>query len=193
MLESASDEKLLQMCLAGETAAWEEFVLRYDRLFRYVVTRRIAGAKGLYDEDADDIVGFVYRSFIENPAKTIGRYRGEVPLAEFLSVLASHRVTDYLRAHPRERPSPAPDLAEAVDGTTAEVDVELFRAALGRLPERESVPVQLRFYEGLKCKEIAEFLAVPAEEIPVLLHRARKRLEKLLPEERSEAPKHLKP
>ena len=76
-------------------------------------------------------------------------------------------------AHERSGP------AEAAE---AEELAARLRAALARLPARQAEVFALRFFEQMDNREIAEALALSANAVGVLLHKARRRLRELLDE-----------
>ncbi|MDB4894350.1 MAG: rpoE, partial [Firmicutes bacterium] len=87
-----------------------------------------------------------------------------------------------LTTHDKADPtSPTPD--ELAAGS-AEIDV--LRAAISELPERQRMPVILRYYSGLTDQEIGQTLGVPPGTVKSRLHSARKALE--LAMDRSSSP-----
>lgn len=92
-----------------------------------------------------------------------------------LDALRRRRRTEPLGHDPPSGPGTQPDAVAEEQELAARL-----RAALARLPHRESEVFSLRFFGELSNAEIAEQLDIPAGAVGVALHKARSRLETLL-------------
>lgn len=174
-LEAPSDERLVQLTLAGDLSAFESLVQRHSAIVRRV-SSRIVGAG-----EADDVAQDTFlRAF-----HRLGQFRGESP---FLPWLLRVTNTVALNTLARRRPGPAP---EAVDEegrsprTPAEAleereQRERLLAKLSQIRPTHRVVLVLRDLEGLSYEEIAEVTEAPIGSVKGRLHRARRELIEIL-------------
>jgi len=71
--------------------------------------------------------------------------------------------------------SPGLDPAKAVENRAMAVQV---RRAMGGLPPRDRVIVELFYFEDMTCREVAEFLKTTRDAVKTALHRSRMRMRK---------------
>lgn len=171
--EPDSDEALVARFVAGEDSAFEEILDRYrDRV--YQLARWFLGANREMAEDAAQEVFFqVYRSaarfrrrsrfrtwlfaVTRNVCRQLARGRGRL---ELLS-------EDVAAADlPDERPDPLADMER-------EERQRLLRRAVSELAPHHRAVMQLRDWEDLTYKEIAEVLAIPVGTVRSRLFHAR--------------------
>ena len=181
----ASDELLVTRVLAGETAAFEELVNRYERAIINFIYRMI----GDYDQALDlaqEVFFKVYRS--------LGRFDPTFRFSTWLYRIASNRSIDHLR-----KKNPAPfslDDPSDVSSRTDRViqlrsaargpDELLASAELGRQIGRaiEALPpgyrelVLLRHLQGMPYAAIAQMKQLPLGTVKNRLFRAREILRK---------------
>jgi RNA polymerase sigma factor (sigma-70 family) len=119
---------------------------------------------------AQDVLVKVLRSFPD----------GSAPLP-WLYAVARNRLTDWLRAEARSRArrlpadeqtlaGAAPDPAEAIDRREARRRVGRY---LDALPPREREVAFLRFFEGMRHRQIALITGLPAGTVKYLVHQVR--------------------
>jgi RNA polymerase sigma-70 factor (ECF subfamily) len=109
--------------------------------------------------------------------------------AGLLRRIATVRALDRLRERTRRdgRIESAP-VSEALAGKDADPSSDIqareladkLRHALALLPPRQAEVFCLRFVDGLSYEELGELLGLSANAVGVLLHKARRRLRKLL-------------
>lgn len=161
--EAEIDRRLLARISEGDKGAFETFFDRHaPRINGLIITLLRGGA------DADDVL----QETFEQVWRQAGSYtssRGTPTV--WLSMIARSRARDALRrvkrlgrwsAEPIEvaeqeaGTTPTPDEAAETHETRARV-----LAALHRLPEEQSRPIKLAFFQGLTHEEIATCLGLP--------------------------------
>jgi RNA polymerase sigma-70 factor, ECF subfamily len=175
-LAEPTDEKLVQLTLAGDLSAFETLVQRHRG-----VVHRVAG-RIVGPGEADDVTQDAFlRAF-----HRLGQFRGESPFVTWLL-----RVTNSVALNTLARRRPA-------GGTTeeAEEEVSSSRTPAEALEERERrerllvkldqiqpthrVVLVLRDIEGLTYEEIAQVTETPLGSVKGRLHRARRELIEIL-------------
>jgi RNA polymerase sigma-70 factor (ECF subfamily) len=158
--------------LAGGRDAWD----RFAREHRLVVLKAVHAAArrfGASEADVEDAAGEVFVELLKDDAKALRAWRGESAFTTFLTVIA-HRVA--CREFARRRPAP-----ELRSGSVppAEPDTGLL-AEIEKLPERERRALVLFHVEEASYQEIATALAIPKDQVGMVLLRAREALAQLL-------------
>jgi RNA polymerase sigma-70 factor (ECF subfamily) len=180
---SADDHRLIAACLAGETAAFGELVLRYqDRLFNTVY--RLV-------DNADDALDVVQEAFI-NAYQSLGNFHGESAFFTWLYRIAVNAAISLKRkkrvmvridgadGEPIIDPLDPSDLARPGHALEQAEQERRVQRALSRLsPEHRAVLV-MKEMEGQKYENMAEILGVPIGTVRSRLHRARLELRELL-------------
>jgi RNA polymerase sigma-70 factor (ECF subfamily) len=177
------DAALAERASAGDTAAFDELVVRYQgRVYRLVC--RISG-----ETDALDILQEVFLAMYRG----IGSFRGDSQFGTWLYRIATNAALTHLRSrtrHPTESLEsylPTFDQAGMHRGTPAELQIaakadELLdrqflaahaQAALSQLPEIYRSAFVLRDLEELSTAEVAEILGVEPASVRQRVHRAR--------------------
>ena len=154
--DPVSDEALVRRAREGEETALSALVNRHtDAVYR--VALAIAGDRDLAQDISQD-------AFLK-AFKGLEGFRGDASFKTWLLTIVANAARGALRRHGRRRESDiesAPPLASQAKGPDqmAELSDESGRAreALGRLPEKQRLSVQLRVDEGLSFREIAEVI-----------------------------------
>ena len=150
------DEALVRRAREGEEAALSALVNRHtDAVYR--VALAITGDRDLAQDISQDAFLKAFRG--------LEGFRGDASFRTWLLTIVANAARGALRRHGRRRESDlesAPPLASQAKGPDqmAELSDESARAreALGRLPEKQRLSVQLRVDEGLSFREIAEVI-----------------------------------
>lgn len=177
-----SDADLLAGARAGDSRAYRAIVQRYQRLL-YSIAYRLLGDHG----EADDAVQQVFIRFFEKA----GRLRRAEALKTYLARSTTNECIDRLRRLKRRQTISLEGLGVAEtlaleDAQTPQESIKrkelaaLIQWALGQLSDKQRKVVVLSFTEGLSYAEIAEVLGCEEVTVRTHLHRARKRLQKLL-------------
>ena len=154
--DPVSDEALVRRARDGEEAALSALVKRHaDAVYR--VALAIAGDRDLAQDVSQDAFLKAFRG--------LDGFRGDAAFRTWLLTIAANAARGALRRQGRRRETDldtAPPVASEVRGPDqdAELSSESARAreALGRLPEKQRLSVQLRVDEGLSFREIAEVI-----------------------------------
>ena len=179
-----ADAKLVERCLAGDDAAWEELVKTHTRRV-YSICYRFTGA----DSEAQDITQDVFLRIFQ----TLKSFRaGEGSFTVWLTRLTRNLLIDNYRRNKKQRVTDSledqlPVLEErATAATRADGRVEgretseILQAALLRLSPELRETVVLRDLEDLEYREIADVLKVPEGTVKSRLNRGRAELAKVL-------------
>ena len=184
---------LVLRCAEGDEAAWTEFVDGYGILVRALARRMLARlTRRAADPDVDEIVAEVFLALVRRDRILLHRYNPEYRLSTYLGVICRTEVLRFLR---RGRRKPG-DLEEAgriedkdsnlgPSGNLIEQErhekVQTLRDALSKLSERDRLLLTLRYMDGQDDKAIGAALKVNPESVGQFLHRAKRRLARLVP------------
>ncbi len=171
------DIALIQRYLAGEEAAAEELVLRYQKqlyAFLYRMTRDM--------EEAKDLTQKTFLKAIQG----LGGFRGDASFKTWLYQIALNTGLNYLKQNRREMV----DIDETaigrnddtLDGLIEEERKQRIRNSLHRLPERQRTAVVLRAYDGLSCQETAKVMGCSEGAVKAHYHLGVKKLREYMEE-----------
>ena len=166
---------------AGETAAFEDLVLRHaDRL--YTALRRFGLDHGEAQEAAQETFLRAWRS--------LARFEGRARFSTWLYRIGFNEAHRLLARRPARdalvssEDRPVDDLADEAPGPAARAEQDELRGALleglGELPASLRAPVVLRDVEGLSTEEAAAVLGVRQAAFKSRLHRGRMALRDLV-------------
>ena len=171
-----SDADLIVKIGDGDRAAFEELYRRFARPVLGLALR-LLGDHGRAEDAAQETFAAVWRS-----ARSFRPERGSG--SAWLFAVARHAIIDRARqrvelvvAEPNEEPSPEPGPADAAEHAWLSFQVQ---TALGRLPERERVVLELAYWSGLSQSEVASYLDVPLGTVKTRTRAALTRLSGLL-------------
>ncbi len=183
-----ADSSLVQRCLSGDDAAWEDLVKVHTRRV-YAVCYRFTGSDSEAQDLAQDVFLRVFR--------TLKSFRaGEGSFTVWLTRLTRNLLIDHYRRSRQERVTDSiedqlPVLEERTamsgrtDGMLAGREAsELLQSALQKLSPELRETVILRDLEELEYKEIAEVLNVPEGTVKSRLNRGRAELARVLRRQR---------
>jgi RNA polymerase sigma-70 factor, ECF subfamily len=176
--QDAEDAALVARSLAGDMAAFEVLVERYQRVL-YTVAYRMLGNR----DDARDAMQTAFIKAYErlasfNPEHRFFSWMYRIVMNECLNLIRDRR--------PEEGLTPALAAAGSPFETAAshERSAQVQAAILQLSPDYRAVVV-LRHFAGLSYDEMAAALGVPSKTIKSRLHTARQRLGELLLEWRT--------
>lgn len=178
------DLALVEQCLSGQEAAWEELVRVHTRKV-YSVCYRFTGK----DNEAQDLTQEVFLRVF----RTLRSFRsGEGSFRVWLNRLTRNLLIDHYRRTKQERSTESieeqlPSIEQST-GLTARADgllagreaSELLQAALQKLSPELRETVILRDIEEMEYREIAQVLVVPEGTVKSRLNRGRAELARLL-------------
>jgi len=181
---------LVRRLVDGDPAAWEEFVLRYQNL----VWTSVRGAAQRYrlplsTADLEDTVADVFAALLERDCAPLRRFQGRCSLATWLIVIARRR---WLRRFRKSVPRTAPlfDDSVAASETAGGADPlenlirrehqQQVRNALDHLSSADRHVLELYYQRKLSYADIGCELGISANSVGPRIHRAQKRLRRLL-------------
>ncbi|HYX43470.1 MAG TPA: sigma-70 family RNA polymerase sigma factor, partial [Acidimicrobiales bacterium] len=161
-LARASDEELVDQIASGSEPALAH-VYRLHASHVYALARRIVGDRA----HAEDVVQEVFVRLWDRPEAFDGQ-RGS--LRAFLSLHARSRSLDLLRSEGarrgREGVQGRLDMASACDdgpetAMAAGEDIRHLRGAVDVLSPEQRQVIEMAYFEGYTCREVAELLGIP--------------------------------
>jgi RNA polymerase sigma-70 factor, ECF subfamily len=170
------DADLAERFRAGDRSAFDVLVRRHQKGVWRVVRRYVKR-----DADAADITQQVFvRSF-----KGLATFRGAASVRSWLYRIAINCALTWIRDHKREVSS---DIAEdalmeaaAAPGRIASAqDGKRLRAAIEQLPPKQKLVLELRVFDDLSFKEVAELAECTENTAKVSFHYAVKKLREIL-------------
>jgi|SRR5579872_267537 len=178
------DASLVERCLSGIDAAWEELVKLNTRRV-YAICYRFTGS----DSEAQDLTQDVFLRVFKN----LKSFRaGEGSFAVWLTRLTRNLLIDHYRRTKLDRATDSIEdqlpMLEETTSTMARTEgmlagreaSELLQAALQKLSPDLRETVILRDLEELEYKEIADVLNVPEGTVKSRLNRGRAELARVL-------------
>lgn len=155
------DDVLVARLAAGDDEAVGELFDRYGS-FVLGLARRVTRSTQL----AEDVAQEVFTALWSHPDR-FDANRGSV--RSFLGVQAYRRAVDAVRRDTRRRAREEhvvlPELGcvstSGCDAMEAATLAEVVRGAIKRLPADQRAAVELVFWNGLTCREVAHVLAIP--------------------------------
>jgi RNA polymerase sigma-70 factor (ECF subfamily) len=175
---AAADEDtlLVERFRAGHRDAFEQLVRKYQKPLYFLVFRLVS--------DADEAQELTQRAFIKALAALAG-FRGQAALRSWLYRIAINLAKNHIRDQSKfarnfpleERPEPA---RAAVDQLVLHEESLRLRQAVAQLPRKQRLTLELRVYEDLSFREVADVLGTSEGAAKVNYHYAVKRLKESL-------------
>ncbi|MCI8342198.1 MAG: sigma-70 family RNA polymerase sigma factor [Firmicutes bacterium] len=174
---ATSDYELVQNCICGDMAAFEEILGRYKNLVYSVVLRMVNDA-----EDANDIAQDVFVKIYKN----LDKYSPEYKFSTWVIKIATNTVIDFRR---KKKPDcvDIDDIAfEPADKETPESSFskkesrqELLKA-VEKLPDMYKVLIILYHFEDMSYQEIADVVGISLSKVKNRIFRGRKILKDII-------------
>jgi RNA polymerase sigma-70 factor, ECF subfamily len=175
--EEPSDADLVADARSGSRRAFEALVRRYQKPLYFLCLR--------YVHDHDAAADLTQRAFIRAMEK-MGELRDARIFRSWLFRIGANLALNHLRDHARfvdeeHRPSDEPVLVpEAQTQIEAAEDSLALRRAVAELPTKQRMTLELRVYEDMSFKDIAEALDTTEGAAKVNFHYAVRRLRSIL-------------
>jgi RNA polymerase sigma-70 factor (ECF subfamily) len=179
-----ADNAIIERCLAGEQAAWEELVRIHTRRV-YAICYRFTGS----DHKAQDLTQEVFLRVF----RSLKHFRaGDGSFTVWLGKLSRNLLIDDYRKNKLDRASDSLEerlplventttMSSRPDGMLAGREAsELLQAALQKLSPELRETVILRDLEELEYREIAQVLQIPEGTVKSRLNRGRADLARIL-------------
>jgi RNA polymerase sigma-70 factor (ECF subfamily) len=171
------DQALLQRCRDGDSAAFTQLVIRYQRPLYNAAYRVLGNA-----EDASDVVQSVFLRVTERLDEYDSRYK----FFSWIYRIALNESLNCLRRSGREEPlddgydQPASDSADPEwQLSEAQQSARIQRALMGLTAESRMV-LTLRHFSGCSYREIGTILDLDEKTVKSRLFEARRRLRERL-------------
>ena len=172
---SRTDEELVERAADGDTEAFNELVVRWERPI-HALAYRVLGR----EEDARDVCQEAFlRAF-----RGLKGFKGQAKFSSWLYRIALNLCRDWLRRERRRglvQPSEGFDFDEQriVDPTTETAEDLIVRRDLGQavsrvmaqLPPEQRTVIVLKEYHGLTFREIAELIGCPLSTVKTRLYQ----------------------
>ena len=172
---AASDEELVARCLQGDTACFNQLIVRWERPI-YALAYRLLG----HEEDARDVCQDTFlRAFRALPG-----FKGQAKFSSWLYRIALNLCRDWVRRQRRTPIVPAPDGVELTElranvQESEPIEDVLSRQQLSRevaramrtLTADQRSAVILKEYHGLTFQEIADLLGCPLSTVKTRLYQ----------------------
>lgn len=182
------DYSLVERCLKGDEAAWEDLVKIHTRRV-YGICYRFTGSDAEAQDLAQEVFLRVFRS--------LGTFRaGEGSFVVWLTRLSRNLLIDHYRRTKQDRATDSIEqqlpmleektaIAARADGLLASREAgEALQAALHKLSPELRETVILRDIEEMEYREIAQVLNVPEGTVKSRLNRGRAELARVLRQQR---------
>ena len=171
--QDADDLALIARCKAGETAAFEGLVVRYQRVLFTVAVRMLGNVDAASDAAQNAFVKAYQKLDSFDPNRRFFSWIYRILVNECLNVRRDH--ADHEPLTPAVASVGGPD--DAFEAAERRGRVQ---TAILALPLEYREVVVLRHYTGLSYEEIGEALHVPAKTVKSRLHTAKQRLAAML-------------
>ena len=170
------DLPLVERFRAGERRAFDELVRRHQRSIWRVARRYLRN-----DADASDVA---QQTFVR-AYRALDGFRGAASVKSWLYRIAINLALNHLRDHKREIPDEIGEdrLSRGATGPQqiiADEEAARLRAAIAELPPKQRMVLELRIFEDLSFREVAELADCTENAAKVNFHYAVKRLKEIL-------------
>lgn len=177
---AASDQReiqLLKLVADGDRAAFQTLYLAYHRrLARFLM--RLTRQYDVAEEIINDTLWIVWCK--------AGQFRAESQVSTWIMGIAYRRALKALRQRPAVDRLSDPlveDLRDAGDEPQRTEELhEWLDLALEHLPPEQRLVLELTYYLGHSCAEIAEIMDCPVNTVKTRMFHARRKLRDLLPQ-----------
>lgn len=158
MMKGASvptDEQLVEAFRKGDPEGFRGLVRRYQETM-YGFAYRMTGNP----MDADDLTQEIFLRVYRH----LGKFRGEASFRTWLYRVARSRIANFRRRAVLDRlllnkpEVRGPEAVPAEDPLVRKEETARLREMIASLPDRQRLTLILRFFQGLKYREIAEVL-----------------------------------
>ncbi len=176
-----SDNDLIEEIRGGSQSAFEQLIRRHET---YVF--RIGYAHARQTEGALDIVQNVFLRVYDR----LGSYKGRSTFRTWLTRVAQNESLNWVRSQQRHtghvelNPANTPVLAPVQESAVLHREQKrLLLDEIERLNPRQRQAVQMRYFEKMPVREIAEVLECSENQVKNILFRSLRKLRKRLPRE----------
>jgi len=179
-LNEKTDQELAQKMNSGDDRAFEELYERYFQKLYSFVLRRVGHAP-----TAEDLLSDIFLKAFSHRKTFVWK----TSFSSWIYKIATNRITDHYRTKKIAEPfNPEDDHHQPIfkESVVQTIDNDLFSQELEQILEklsvRERLIITLKFYNEYSHEEIGKILHLKASHVGVLLHRALKKCQRILPE-----------
>jgi RNA polymerase sigma-70 factor (ECF subfamily) len=170
------DRELLRQIAAGERRALEQLYYNYHaRLGRFL--SRLSSRSDALEEAINDTFWIIWQK--------AGRFRGDSQASTWIMGIAWRCALKALRRSgpmPAERGFESLQTGTAIDSTQAVEELrEWLESGLRSLPTEQHATIELAYFMGHSCEEIATIMNCPINTVKARMFQARIKLRNLLP------------
>lgn len=177
---AVSDLELLRRVALQDRQAFEQLYVAYHRrLSRFLI--RVAGRYNLVEEIVNDTLFVVWQK--------AGEFREGSEVSTWIIGIAYRRALKSLQHVEVQTRAEARSLEDALDDVTHSAEQDDQRESrdwlakgLACLPLEQRLAVELAYFFGHSCEEIAEITSCSVNTVKSRMHQARGKLKVLLPE-----------
>ncbi len=193
-MEVNAEEKLLvERLLARQRPAWDEFVVRFQRVLCSQIHRTARQCdRRLNQADCDDVCADVFAILLANDMASLRAFRGSSSLATWLTVIARRICLRHIDRLPLERPFGQwmEQVEQAVTvygkpndvlgGLISDEESRQLDSSLAQLRQGDRKLLGLYFEQRLSYQEISLQMGISINSVGPKLQRAQQRLRKLM-------------
>lgn len=177
---SSEDQELLEKFRHPDTRqfAFNQLVRKYQQKIYWHIRKMV-----IDHDDADDLTQDVFIKVWKN----LDTFRQDAQLFTWIYRIATNECLSFLKAKKRKFFLPIHDISEELtakidsssDITGDEIELKLQKALL-RLPDKQRVVFNMRYYDELKYEEISAILGTSVGALKASYHHAVKKIEEFL-------------
>jgi len=170
------DQELAERFRDGDRTAFDALVRRHQKGVWRLIRRYVKS-----DADAADVTQLAFvRAF-----RGLAAFRGTATMRSWLYRIAINCALSWLRDHRREQPAEIGEDALTEDNPaparlSANDDRARLRAAIAQLPPKQKLVLELRVFDDLAFREVADLAECSENTAKVNFHYAVKRLRDIL-------------
>jgi RNA polymerase sigma-70 factor (ECF subfamily) len=170
------DQELAERFRDGDRMAFDALVRRHQKGVWRLIRRYVKS-----DADAADVTQLAFvRAF-----RGLAAFRGTAPVRSWLYRIAINCALSWLRDHRREQPAEIDEDALTEDNPaparlSESDDRARLRAAIAQLPPKQKLVLELRVFDDLAFREVADLADCSENTAKVNFHYAVKRLRDIL-------------
>lgn len=170
------DQELAERFRDGDRTAFDALVRRHQKGVWRLIRRYVKS-----DADAADVTQLAFvRAF-----RGLATFRGTATVRSWLYRIAINCALSWLRDHRREQPAEISEDALTEDNPapaqlSASDDRARLRAAIAQLPPKQKLVLELRVFDDLAFREVADLADCSENTAKVNFHYAVKRLRDIL-------------
>lgn len=187
------DRDLINRLLGRDSEAWNELVVRYQRMVYAQVLKALPARNGRTDEAiVEDVLSEVFVGLLQNDMAALRGFKGECKFSTWLCVVARRVTWRHVSKRPRERQLVGiSDSSVQIElGVTEEVDSLAnligtenkmhLAECLEQMKPADRQILEMYYHQELDYREISQLTGLSINAVGPKLSRAHERLRKLM-------------